>query len=575
MAEIGQGKGLFARVLSLLARPLVEDEPPATAALRAAAPPPRPVQQSPSDFEDRLREVLERGGAAVSGRVHLLNLSRIAEHYGPRWPQLSEKVNQLIALTISRRLSPRDFFTRAKDGVYVIMFDGLSEAEAKLKCALLADEITGKLIGRDTGMDVLEVRSAVARVDGSVAFDSVSTLDALEQMLRRAELPPQPRRADDGPQWQAITELLQTAEREIAAWKAIPRDMHDGTEPVESLLGLLRQAESALAEQQEARTRRMLTMVEAGDTPGEAPADPLVPRIDALRGMLGTLIGQVEDELKTRRTGLMELSEDSFSLESAEVVFRYRPLWHVSQHVINAYECRVGLKCGSRVQFGNALLPPNAEPAMIGALDRLVLRKAVEDVHLLLEERRRNIVTVPVHHSTLTGGTMRREYVAVCNAIAPDLRPFIVFEIVDPIIGFVSSHIPPAVTLLRQYGRAVLLRLDIDHPRLEDFLNIGLHSVGVDVADSALPEGELMRKLELFRARAERYGLRSYVHGLRSISLTTAAVCAGFEYVSGEVVAGAVERPGGVHAFDIERFYEMNYPKLQSGNSMVRPRVPA
>jgi len=247
----------------------------------------------------------------------------------------------------------------------------------------------------------------------------------------------------------------------------------------------------------------------------------------------------------------------------------------VPHQLINAYECRVGLKCGSRVLYGDSLLPPDAEPAVVGALDRLVLRKAVEDVHTLVEERRRNVVVVPVHHATLTGGTVRREYLAVCNAIAADLRPFIVFEIVDPIVGFIASHIPPAVSLLRPYGRAVLLRLDLDHPRFEDFLNVGIYSIGVEVADSALPEGELIRKLELFRARADRFGLRCHVHGVKSISLTTASVCAGFEYVAGDAVAGTIDRPGGVHPYDLERFYELNYPKLQSGAGAVRAKVPA
>ena len=571
MVEILSGKALFARFASLLTRQPAAGEEPVAA--KPAAPPPKPRQHTPGDFEEQLREVLGRSGSAVSGRVHLLNLSRIAEHYGPRWPALAEKVDQLIALTISRRLSPRDFFTRAHDGLYVIMFDGLSEAEAKLKCSLLADEITAKLIGRDTAMETLEVRSAVARVGGGVEFAAVNTLDALDDLLRKAE-PAAPPKPDDGPQWQAITDLMRAAEREIAAWTALPHGQSDACARIEGLLGLLRQAESALAEQHQARARHMMTLVGVGDVAADAPADPQEQRVGALRNMLSALIGHAEGELKTRKLGLTEVGEDSFSLDSAEVVFRYQPLWHVPHQLINAYECRVGLKCGSRVLYGDALLPPDAEPAVVGALDRLVLRKAVEDVHTLVEERRRNVVVVPVHHGTLTGGTVRREYLAVCNAIASDLRPYIVFEIVDPIIGFIASHIPPAVSLLRPFSRAVLLRLNLDHPRFEDFLNVGLHSIGVDVADSTLPETELIRKLELFRARADRFGLRCHVHGTKSVSLTTASVCAGFEYVAGDAVAGTIDRPGGVHSYDIERFYEMNYPKLQSGGAM-RSKVPA
>ena len=46
------------------------------------------------------------------------------------------------------------------------MFSGISEAEAKIKCAFLTREITAKLIGDDGAMAGLGLNFAVARIEG-------------------------------------------------------------------------------------------------------------------------------------------------------------------------------------------------------------------------------------------------------------------------------------------------------------------------------------------------------------------------------------------------------------------------
>lgn len=61
-------------------------------------------------------------------------------------------------------------------------------------------------------------------------------------------------------------------------------------------------------------------------------------------------------------------------------------------------------------------------------------------------------------------------------------------------------------------------------------------ALGVDVKGWKGEERELIAKLNGLAATTKRLSLKPFVHGIGSVSLATNAVCAGFEYVSGDAV---------------------------------------
>ena len=579
------GKTLFGKLFSFLADAQEGNGTDSAAAVQDVGHA-KAGHQGGSRFEERLKEVLAQHPTAVGGRVNLLNLSKLAERYGPRWPQLAEKVDQLIRITLSRRLSPRDFFTRAADGVYVVMFDGLSESEARLKCAMLADELASKLFG-DAAMDAIDVCSAAAEVDGSIVLKSVSAAAALEEVLGRAEQysARQSRLQDTGqapalPDAADIAALLGAVEQELKA-RALgggpASAAAPGVEPsnrLESLLELLRQTEQTLMQRMPqalqpappAATDRPAEPERSGPVlvpiaPPERRAGAARPEALALLDSVRQLIQRAEDALKTSAVGFAAQPMTEDELMAADLTFLYRPMWHVPHRVINAHLCQPAARLGRQYAVGDALLPKGADSQLAALLDRVVLRKTVEDAHEMLDSGAKGVLIVPVHHSTLTGSRARRDYLAVCNAIQPVLAKYLVWEILEPVSSMSASQLAPAVAALKALGRAVLVRIDIDHPRFEDFFGIGIHSVGTDVEHCSIPEAELIRKLELFRARAERYGLRCHVHGLRSTSLLAAAICGGYDYVDGDGVVGATDHPRGVSSFSLGDLYRHLYPE--------------
>jgi hypothetical protein len=70
-----------------------------------------------------------------------------------------------------------------------------------------------------------------------------------------------------------------------------------------------------------------------------------------------------------------------------------------------------------------------------------------------------------------------------------------------------------------------------------------------------LSQATLIEKLPQFAERANRQGLRTYVHGLSSTAMATAAITAGFDYVDGDAVATIADTPSDAYPFTVENLY--------------------
>lgn len=60
-----------------------------------------------------------------------------------------------------------------------------------------------------------------------------------------------------------------------------------------------------------------------------------------------------------------------------------------------------------------------------------------------------------------------------------------------------------------------------------------------------------MNAFDRFCDGAQKAGLRTYVHGLRTMSMTTAAIAAGFAYVDGDTIKSVSEDAGGLYRFEM------------------------
>jgi hypothetical protein len=133
-------------------------------------------------FNEQLKHLLEQTGqsTALSGRLFFIGLQKIKDRFGSEWERMAERAHRIARKTIERHLAPGDIFSAVQGVTFVIVFASLSKEQAQLKCVMIGDEIAKALLG-ENGAELLEVKAAVARIDGS--FDLKSLPTTVEGMM--------------------------------------------------------------------------------------------------------------------------------------------------------------------------------------------------------------------------------------------------------------------------------------------------------------------------------------------------------------------------------------------------------
>ncbi len=235
----------------------------------------------------------------------------------------------------------------------------------------------------------------------------------------------------------------------------------------------------------------------------------------------------------------------------------YRPMWHVRRQMLTSYVSLPAVRQAPQgMVVGDALLPDPAQPEATSALDLPLLRRAISDLTGALKQRRRMIVMPPVHAQTLFRPRFREEFVQICRNSPEMARRHIVFELIVPPGDMPDFQATDIVAQIRQWCRAVIVRLPLDATSLNIWKQLGVHAVGVDVTDRVDNERRALKTLDRFAALADNSGLQSYVQGLPSVSTTTAAVCAGFSYVAGQTLPAEADTLAGIEPFTPQMMFE-------------------
>lgn len=536
-----------------------------------------------SDFEARLQGFLSRNetsSAVVGGKVHLLNIQEIRDKFGSRWDKLSVRVHKTVNDTLKYRLGRNDFFTRYESDAYVIVFGGSSEQEAKLKCALLADEIKAKLFGEDESelADSLGVETVTTQVDGSLATEKFTSADALAALLEKAAdnssasseqvVGPSPY-ADRALTPEEVKELLGMADSRVQALECDKEiEIHSGAagDRLEELIRQLRNFRKALAA---ADTGQWIEDTERLD---RQPTSDWKSQYFSELSVLHKLTERAENQLARRQrqtTSVYEAEEKNQS--SLATTFSYVPIWHVSKQTVGAHFCQVSLEFDKEIIPHTKLVQEDLGSELPRIIDLIVVQKAHQDLKEALKTGTVHIVGVPIHYSTLDGLGSRREFEDLCRAIPPDLRNVLIWEIVNSPIGAWRTHLPRAISTAKPFARAIFLRTDLIRSNFSEIVRslkylraAGVHAVGIDLSGMPISESDAIAILERFAATAQRCGLMRYAFGLDSLSLVTAAVCAGFDHVAGLTVAKPTDLPGGISPTTTESLYIRSFGQNSS-----------
>jgi hypothetical protein len=149
-------------------------------------------------------------------------------------------------------------------------------------------------------------------------------------------------------------------------------------------------------------------------------------------------------------------------------------------------------------------------------------------------------------------------YYAACREIAEDVRRRLMFEIVSVDLLHGSDEGIVVARTLAGLGAGVFGRAAIQNLTLPYFALMRMTAIGFDLADDRHDEAELMAHMERIAEAAEQSRLTRFARGLTSVSLTSAAVAAGFLYIERSKIKRADDADGGalkVVPFDINDMY--------------------
>ncbi|MCH8684778.1 hypothetical protein [Pedomonas mirosovicensis] len=140
------------------------------------------------DFAEQLKSLAHAHGQLAVGRLQILGFKAVEERLGDRWPQMRDRIPQIIEGTFRRRLSPRDVFRRHQELVYLVIFAELSVEEAQVKAHLLAEEIWQQLFGVGEAEGKLDVSLLTINLETN-QVENVADLDTLlAQQFEKAAL---------------------------------------------------------------------------------------------------------------------------------------------------------------------------------------------------------------------------------------------------------------------------------------------------------------------------------------------------------------------------------------------------
>ena len=241
----------------------------------------------------------------------------------------------------------------------------------------------------------------------------------------------------------------------------------------------------------------------------------------------------------------------------AELSYSYRPSWDPAHGVIGAYLCVPMLRevPGSTRRVPAALVLKD-DASALEKLDFVTLHYAIGVVRGFVREKRRLLITVPVRFETLCAAAKGHRYIDILHErLSSEAASLLVIELVGIPGGVPESRLIEISAPLRAHVRAVIARLGPDITDFRPFAAAHIAAVGCDLDGQGGSELALMQQMARFSRHAAKAGVATYLRGVGSLSLTAAALGAGFAHVDGDAVAAMVDQPNGVVPFNLLDLY--------------------
>lgn len=230
----------------------------------------------------------------------------------------------------------------------------------------------------------------------------------------------------------------------------------------------------------------------------------------------------------------------------------WEPVWDVRHERVPIYRAKY-------IRRSKIWLQSPGEDALAGtdfALRNTVLRELTG----CLVDSRYIVLGLPVRYWTIANYGLRREYLsALSQRISTASRKFLLIFVTDVPDGVPASRLLELIGSLRPFCRGLVIETSL---HMLDFAALGaarVFAVGADLSVCREQDHVLMLQIDHFARGAAKAGVANcYLAGVESMPMVTAAIAAGFRYISGEAVGSLGAQVSNVRQLGLDSIYRTN-----------------
>jgi len=213
--------------------------------------------------------------------------------------------------------------------------------------------------------------------------------------------------------------------------------------------------------------------------------------------------------------------------------FNFLPIWHVRRNVVMAFECVPRWQLDSGDILDEIDLSERFQKHdMVYALDAETVQHAVDQVINVIEHDALASIVVPIHYDTICNDLGFELFLRAYGGLMPVWRERVSFEIKSIPVDTDFEKLKATIQRIWPYCYGLYVQVPFDFQGIGDFGVEGLLSIGLDLNHDDREEAVIISDLENFITKAAEYNtLHTHAFGLKTVSLSVAAICAGFDYI--------------------------------------------
>ncbi len=246
----------------------------------------------------------------------------------------------------------------------------------------------------------------------------------------------------------------------------------------------------------------------------------------------------------SKRGDLTNIRQDMDYILSKRSIMKFHPLWFAPNRLMSGYICHDNMGFTLEIDGGN------------GIRDLLTLHATINALEKMIERKQQALMIVPLHASTLYERQTRELFRHYCELRALPVHRHLVFML-SGLEG--RHHIASDIEHIRSASnlcRSFILNMHAKDLNIAKYSGIRPHACGLS-ADLFNPnDTTLFDMLPKFAESCEKFGVKSFLTDIRSTSIMSAAIAAGFSYLEGDAILSAEDAPKHAEFLGMESVYQ-------------------